>query len=343
LSDLIDDPSLDAVYIPLPNGLHYEWALRALRAGKHVLLEKPSTSNATEAKALFDFHASLPSTPTAPRPVLLEAFHYLFHPAWQSFLSVLLPPDIAKAHSTMSIFAGFFKPDDIRFNYDLAGGALMDMGTYNISTLRQVFGEEPTECLSAEARPVPKDARCDEAFKAQWRFPNGGIGTIDADLRKTSIWGLPTMFSLKAARVEVEHREVAVLNSAKARDGESHVKTRTATIFNFIAPHYWHSIEIVDKHVIKNVADGKVVKTWVEKETKKVYVWDGPGKQGQVRVGEEYWTTYRHMLEQFVNKIKNREGSGVWVDGPNSVQQMRTIDQGYEKSGLPLRPLSSFT
>ncbi|KIN03304.1 hypothetical protein OIDMADRAFT_195891, partial [Oidiodendron maius Zn] len=55
--NLIDDPSIDVIYNPLPNGLHFEWAMRALRAGKHVLLEKPSVSNAAEANTLFSFHA----------------------------------------------------------------------------------------------------------------------------------------------------------------------------------------------------------------------------------------------------------------------------------------------
>lgn len=83
---LLDDSAIDVIYIPLPNGLHYEWAIRALRAGKHVLLEKLSTPNAMEAKALIDFHGSLPSS---TRPVLLEAFHYRFHPAWQQLLSLV--------------------------------------------------------------------------------------------------------------------------------------------------------------------------------------------------------------------------------------------------------------
>src|SRR5271163_3586651 len=92
---LLDDPTIDAVYIPLPNGLHYEWTLRALRAGKHVLEEKPSVSNSTEASSLIKAHQAL----QAPQPVLLEAVHYLFHPAWQTFLSLLSSSDIASVQS----------------------------------------------------------------------------------------------------------------------------------------------------------------------------------------------------------------------------------------------------
>ena len=87
---LVEDRSIDAVYIPLPNGLHFEWALKSLQAGKHVLLEKPSTSNAIEAEILFRSRASS-RTQEEPgkdgsndksQPVLLEVFHPVFHPTF---------------------------------------------------------------------------------------------------------------------------------------------------------------------------------------------------------------------------------------------------------------------
>jgi len=134
--ELIDDPSIDAVYIPLPNGLHYEWALKSIKAGKHVLLEKPSTSNAEEAALLF--RHELLKQPNAP--VLLEAFHSRFHPAWQAFLSLLDPPNITSAHASMVLWNGTFPNDDIRFIYDLSGGTLMDLGTYMVLSLRQMLG-----------------------------------------------------------------------------------------------------------------------------------------------------------------------------------------------------------
>lgn len=335
---MLDDPTIDAVYIPLPNGLHYEWAMKALRAGKHVLLEKPSTSNSTEAASLFNYHASLPK----PAPVILEAFHYRFHPAWQTFLSVLDPPNIASAHTCFSAPAGFFPKDDIRFLYSLSGGTLMDMGTYAVSTLRQVFGTEPVECVSAAARIMPAgfDQKCDEAFKGTWRFPNGGIGSIAADLQKKA-YGLP---GLETPSMEVKHKEVVVpvyQGLPTLREGQKHFKTRTVTIWNFAVPTYWHRIDIVDQHAIKD-SEGKIVKKWTEKQSKKAYTWGELTKEGTVRAGADYWSTYRYQLEEFVNKIKGRTGSGVWVDGQDSIAQMKVIDGGYEKAGLPVRPTSSF-
>ena len=117
---LLDDPSIEVVYIPLPNGLHLEWALKALSRGKHVLLEKPSVSNAEDAAILF--HSPVLAQPNGP--VLLEAFHYRFQPAWQYFMSLCDPPNVVYAKSVFKVPAMIFKKDDIRFKYDLAGGAL---------------------------------------------------------------------------------------------------------------------------------------------------------------------------------------------------------------------------
>ncbi|KAF9335878.1 hypothetical protein BG006_010398 [Podila minutissima] len=115
----ISDPSIDCIYDPLPNGLHYEWTKSALEAGKHVLLEKFSASNAAQTRELSQLakHKSL---------VLLEAFHYRFHPALIYFKD-LIRRHVAAGHrierveSVMS-FMSFFSRDDIQFNYKLAGG-----------------------------------------------------------------------------------------------------------------------------------------------------------------------------------------------------------------------------
>ena len=337
--ELLDDSSIDAVYNPLPNGLHYEWSIKALKAGKHVLVEKPVTSNAVEAKALFDFHASLPEK---SRPVLLEAFHYRFHPAWTSLLSLISPKDVERVDAQFAVLAGFFSKNNIRFNYDLAGGALMDIGTYSVSALRGVFAAEPTECVSAQATVLSgkgEDKRCDESFKAEFKFPNGGVGTIDSSLRARNWFGLP---SLKQPSLIVRQREIVVDDEAEVDGDGVHIMRRTVTIWWWPGPHYWHSISIEDEHSIKST-NRMILKTWTEKSTKKAYVWDDAGTNGEVRNGEAYWSTYRHMLEQFVNRVKGRPGSGVWIDADESINQMKVLDLAYEKAGLPVRPTSTYT
>jgi predicted dehydrogenase len=335
---LLDDSAIDAIYIPLPNGLHYEWATRALRAGKHVLLEKPSTSNAIEAKALFDFHGSLPSS---TRPILLEAFHYRFHPAWQLLLSLVSKAEVSSVHANMNVFKGFLKRDYIRFQYNLAGGALMDMGTCGVSSLRQVFGEEPVECLEAKARMVSDnpEEKCDEGFKGRWRFPNGGVGSIDVDARGTAYGFLPWM---TLPNVVVTHKPVAVAMEGGTGEVQECVKSVKLTMF--AGPHFWHYVEVVDEHSVRAGTAGEVLKSWEIVTRKTAYTWDDELEEGAVPKlpGDAYWTTYRYMREEFVNRIKGREGSGVWVDGEDSVRQMVVIDEAYRKAGLPIRPTCSF-
>ena len=328
---ILDDPAIDAVYIPLPNGLHYEWALKALAAGKHVLLEKPSVSNAAEAEHLF---RAATGTETTTRPVLLEAFHYRFHPAWRHFLSLLSPPDITHALST-AVIPGtlLFGKDDIRFQYALAGGAMMDLGTYPLSSLRGVFGAAPEECLAStvETCPPPNE-KCDGSFEVSYRFPNGGVGEVRGSLT-APLW------KFAIPRVVVTHKGV-VVPDAELPEGQEKVRTRKVEMANFMMPTLWHRIDVEDEWVVRvkgdGDAEGKVVKKWTTRESKKVY---SPREGGSGDApGEAWWLTYRYQLEEFVNRVRGREGSGAWVDGEDSVAQMRMLDQAYLKAGLPLRP-----
>ena len=127
---LLDDPSIDAIYNALPPALHYEWTVKAFKAGKHVLLEKPSVSNGDEAAKLF----RSPLLSKSDSPVLLEAFHYRFYPAWQKLLSLIDPPNIVEAHSAQWSPKGFIPLYDIRCQFALSGGCLMDFGMYIVWT-----------------------------------------------------------------------------------------------------------------------------------------------------------------------------------------------------------------
>jgi predicted dehydrogenase len=331
--DLIHDQEIDAVYIALPNGLHFEWALKALKAGKHVLLEKPSTSNAKEAAELFR-HEILKQTNA---PVLLEAFHNRFHPAFSAFLSLLDPPNIESVTSIIDVPRFIIPNNDIRFEYGLAGGTLMDLGTYNILCLRACFGAEPEECVEAVPRLMPKgfDQKCDQAMAAKWRFPNGGIGRIEADLVTSGIGGIPWM---RFPKVEVIHKLKTIDAETSGTIGEEHVVRRTVTFWNMLMPAAWHRIDVVEDHIIRSCVDQKQLKTWTTRESKKAYVWGHDTGQPSA----ENWTTYRHQLEQFVNRIRGRAGSGIWIDSADSIHQMEMIDSAYEKAGLPLRPTSAY-
>ncbi|KAL8720564.1 MAG: hypothetical protein Q9225_002583 [Loekoesia sp. 1 TL-2023] len=327
---LLDDPAIDAVYIALPPGLHYEWSMKALKAGKHVLLEKPSVSNAEEAANLF--RSPLLSEPDSP--VLLEAFHYRFHPAWQKLLSVIDPANIVEARSTHYLPKGIVPLYDIRCQFKLAGGCLMDFGTYNVSILRQVFGTEPEECLEASHRGMPPgyDKEIDQAFMAKWRFPNGGIGSMEADMIADGGYSLSVMQEfprIQLPKLEVKHREVIFEDSLPS--DQEHALQETVIMWNYLFPFVYHRIDIVEKHTVREKSTGKVLKTWTETS----YIKEYSGVQGL-----DSWTTYQHMLKAFVDKIRKRPVSA-WVDPEDSVRQMEMIDNAYKKAGLPVRPSTS--
>lgn len=327
---MIEDPAIDAIYIALPNGLHYEWTIKALKAGKHVLLEKPSTSNAGEAGKLFQDEVL--KQPNAP--VLLEAFHMLFHPSWKYFISLLDPSTVEKAHTELYVFKGKFSNDDIRYAYDLAGGAMMDLGAYTTLCLRQIFASEPMECLECTTRLMPKglDQKCDQAATAKFSFPNGGIGTMDVDLCKEGAFGIPTLVVPKCI---VTHRE-AIVADGSLSTGQEHAVVKTVSFQNPIAPTLWHRIDVAEAHTIRTTEGKKIIKSWTKKTSKKVHTWKDQGTLDQP--GEDHWSTYRHQLEQFVNRIKKREGTGCWMEHEDSIRQMAMIDLAYEKAGLPSRP-----
>lgn len=344
--ELLDDPSIDCVYIALPNSLHYEWALRSLQAGKHILLEKPSCSNAEEARMLFNHPLA-----TGPNsPVLLEAFHYRFHPAWQKFLSLIhddpLSSPIQHAYSQQYLVKGAFPKDDIRFNYSLSGGALMDFGTYNVSCLRQILRSE-MEVVDASyrGRTVERegDEQIDQAIRANYKTASGSTAEFVADLASSGGWPafLPSSWtqnwpSMGWPKCVVELKEKEVEADQSVGTGELHTVQRKVTFWNHLAPSIYHRIDVVDTHAVRS--EGSVVRTWIDRQTIKAYHW--LNKDNLVNV--DWWPTYRYQLEEFVNRIRGRPGSGVWVDGADSIGQMEAIDYTYAKAGLKPRPTSQF-
>lgn len=319
---ILDDPSIDCVYIPLPNGLHYEWALKALEAGKHVLLEKPSVSNAKEAESLF--HHALLKQPKAP--VLLEAFHYRFQPCWQYYLTLVDAPNVEHVRASARVPWFIAADDDIRFQYGLAGGALMDLGTYCLSAIRQTYKTEAEECLDASFKvmPAPED-KADHSFRSTWRMAGGGTAEAEGTLRAG-------LLDFEAPRLSVTHKET-VVEDAELPIGQEKTRRRKIYFVNFMFGGFWHRIDVEDEFVVRSKSSGAEVKKWTERQSKKAYTFREAGIEGS---GEDYWLTYRHQLEQFVNRVKGRD-TRVWIDGHDSIAQMRMIDMAYDKAGLPLR------
>lgn len=173
--DLVDSPEVDAVYIPLPNGLHGRWTRAAVAAGKHVLCEKPFTANAEEAREIARLAAD-------SGLVVMEAFHYRYHPLIRAAEEIVASGELGtlrRVETALSFPLPLFS--DIRYDYDLAGGALMDAGCYAVHMARVLGGEDP-EVVSARAK-LHGDHRIDRAMSAELRFPSGHTGRV-----RCSMW-----------------------------------------------------------------------------------------------------------------------------------------------------------
>jgi predicted dehydrogenase len=205
---LIADPDVDAVYNPLPNSLHAPWTLRAIAAGKHVLCEKPFTSNEAEAAEVADAAKSAGL-------VVMEAFHYRYHPLARRMQQIVAGVGNAGGggeraggelgalrHVEASLCFPVPRFSDIRYQFDLAGGATMDAGCYAINCIRLLGPGEP-EVVSARARRHGPDV--DRAMVADFRFPGGATGRIRTSLFSTQVLRI-------SARAVGELGEMRVLN-----------------------------------------------------------------------------------------------------------------------------------
>ncbi|KAJ3203433.1 hypothetical protein HDU82_006597 [Entophlyctis luteolus] len=324
--ELVDHPDIDAVYIPLPNGLHEKWAIAAIKAGKHVLCEKPVSSNAQQAMAIKSALDEYNSTHPNNRLVFAEAFHWKCHPLGKFLQSVVLGKtewdlgEIESVEANMVIPKAFLSDSDIRFNFDLAGGSLMD-ACYTVSAVRFVVEAaelrnisandhassndarinsdasilEATipKVLSAVAEKHVKDDRIDTETKADLLFPGGIKAKIKSSL---GLHGLTSIeFSLK-------------ITGTKA----------ALTVDNFVAPFLYHSVAF-------QKSDGS------GRETRKVY---------RESAGHPAQTTYWHQMRAFLESIRAsgegfRDARLTSVD--DAVANMKTIDAIYTAAGMSPR------
>jgi predicted dehydrogenase len=174
---LLDDPAVDAVYVALPNSLHCEWTLRALQARKHVLCEKPFASNAAEAERMAD------AANRCDR-VLVEGMHYRCHPLATRIAEVLRSGELGDIEH-VDAWACIPLPNlngDIRYRYDLAGGAVMDVGCYALNAIRLILGDELSV---SRARAKLAGANLDRWTQADLRFASGQSARLTC-----SLWSL---------------------------------------------------------------------------------------------------------------------------------------------------------
>lgn len=169
--ELLADPEVDAVYIPLPNHLHCEWVIRAAEAGKHVLCEKPIALNSREAAEMVE----------ACRKAgvhLAEAYMYRHHPRIAELQEIIASGEIGELRSIRGTFTYNDAEDtsNIRFKSAWGGGSLYDVGCYPLTAARLLFGAEP-EAVTVQAMFSPEHDNVDMMASGLVEFP-GGRGLI---------------------------------------------------------------------------------------------------------------------------------------------------------------------
>jgi predicted dehydrogenase len=248
---LIADPDLDAVYNPLPNGLHGKWTRAALAAGKHVLCEKPFTANAAEAREIADLAAKSDR-------VVMEAFHYRYHPLALRTEQIIASGELGKLERVEAALCfPLPKFSDIRYNYSLAGGAMMDAGCYAVHMAR-TFGGSTPEVVSAQAKL--RDPQVDRAMTAELRFAEGHTGRV-----RCSMWS---------------SRLLEITAHVVGDRGE-------VRLFNPVTPQFFHRLSI-------RSPDGKRVERFPRRPS---YAYQLDAFAGAVLRGEPVKTTPTDAIE----------------------------------------------
>jgi predicted dehydrogenase len=240
--EVLDDPDVEVVYNPLPNGLHAVWNLRALEAGKHVLSEKPAVANAEQAREILE-------AATSSKAKFMEAFHYRYHPVMEKMLDLVASGELGVILH-VDIEAGFplDAQDDVRLDFELAGGALMDVGCYAVHALRHIgtsLGGEPT-VTSATATESETHPGIDEHMEATLQFPSG------ATARFVTSFGFTTpRFTL---RIEGDQSLAYAYNFLAGQDDDRVIVIRggiPAVSYLGTTPSYEYQLQALRNHIKK--------------------------------------------------------------------------------------------
>jgi len=173
--ELLADPDIDAIYNPLPNSHHAEWAIKCAEAGKPMLCEKPLAMTADKAQMMVD-------TFKEKDILFAEAFMYRFHPQTVQVMEWVNSGAIGDVHLINASFNfRLTYESNIRLNKNLGGGAMMDVGCYCINIMRLVTGEEPIEGKAIAIWGA--ETEVDEQIVGILKFPSGVLGHLDASLR----------------------------------------------------------------------------------------------------------------------------------------------------------------
>ncbi|MDQ0253069.1 putative dehydrogenase [Evansella vedderi] len=236
--ELLEDTSIDAVYIPLPNTLHKEWVLKAAAKGKHVLCEKPAALTAEDVQEMVDGCRE-------NGVIFMEAFMYQFQPQHQRVKEIISSGEIGEVRHMRSTFT--FKlnfeeqRENIRLNGELGGGSIWDVGCYCIHSSRLILGEEPTEVyVTGKIHP---DFQVDTNAAGILTFPSGVTAMIHSSFEEPmddnyEIFGtkgsIYVPFAYRPDRLESGLAQVIVKNET----GEERTETFKGNQYELQVEHF---------------------------------------------------------------------------------------------------------
>ncbi|MEJ5202912.1 MAG: Gfo/Idh/MocA family oxidoreductase [Anaerolineales bacterium] len=168
---LLEDSSIDVIYIPLPNHLHVEWTLRALQAGKHVLCEKPIALSPEDVNLIQNAAGQ-------KKLVVMEAFMYRHHPQTLKVREIIASGELGEIHLMHGSFSFLLeRPDDVRWVPEYGGGSLWDLGCYPVSYCRMIMGTPPTEVCGWQMLSA---SGVDLVFAGTLRYSGGALAQISS-------------------------------------------------------------------------------------------------------------------------------------------------------------------
>jgi len=207
--ELLANPDIDAVYVPLPISMHADWCIKAIEAGKHVLCEKPFAANAREVERVL-------RAAEGTNLVVAEAMHFRYHPLVDRVRDIIRSREIGAVEQIDATFCAYWPFTDFRFDYETGGGGTIDMGCYPIGFIRAVTEEEP---VVLEATAGLYGRLIDRWMRARMELPSGGQARLLVSLRSRHVFSL-------SIKIRGSRGSIGVFNYVKPEVGHR-LKVRT--------------------------------------------------------------------------------------------------------------------